>query len=262
MGILNVTPDSFSDGGRYAEVEAAVAAAAAMAAAGVDLIDIGGESTRPGSEPVPADEQLRRVLPVIERIVGLGVPISIDTTRVAVAGAALDAGATIVNDVSGLRDDPGLADLVAERGCGLVVMHSRGTPRDMQRDPRYHDVVRETGEELDEAVGRAEARGVRPDQVVVDPGIGFGKAFEHNMELLGRLPEFVGRGRPVLVGVSRKSFLGRILDAEVGDRLAGSLAAAVAAVLSGVHIVRAHDVEATVRAVKVTDAIRNGVPAR
>lgn len=262
MGILNVTPDSFSDGGRHARVEDAVAAAEAMVKAGVHLIDIGGESTRPGSDPVAAEEQCRRVLPVIERIAGLGVPISIDTTLATVAAPALDVGATIVNDVSGLRADPGLADLVASRGCGVVVMHSRGTPRDMQRDPRYHDVVRETCDELEAGVARAESRGVRREQIVVDPGIGFGKAFEHNMELQARLPELVGHGRPVLVGVSRKSFIGRILDVDVGDRLAGSLAAAVAAVLSGIHIVRAHDVEATVRAVKVADAIRNGVPSR
>jgi dihydropteroate synthase len=160
MGILNVTPDSFSDGGRHARAEDAVAAARAMVDAGVDLIDVGGESTRPGSDPVPADEQLRRVLPVIRDIAGFGVPISIDTTLSAVAGPALDAGAAIVNDVSGLRADPELPDLVADRGCGLVVMHSRGTPRDMQHDPRYHDVVRETCDELLAGVARAESRGV------------------------------------------------------------------------------------------------------
>jgi len=258
MGILNITPDSFSDGGRHRDPAGAIEAARALVAAGADLLDIGGESTRPGSQPVPAAEQLRRILPVISGAAGLGVPLSVDTTSARVAREALAAGAAIVNDISGLRFEPELADVVQEAGAGLILMHSRGTPRDMQHDPRYHNVVTEVIEELDEACRRATDRGVGAAHIVVDPGIGFAKSMSHNLELLRHLDRLVIRGRPVLVGVSRKSFIGRILDAGIEERLEGSLAAATAAVLSGAHVVRVHDVAATVRAVRVADAIRNG----
>jgi dihydropteroate synthase len=266
MGILNITPDSFSDGGRLADraggvdTARAIDAARALMAAGADLLDIGGESTRPGSEPVPAAEQLRRILPVVAGAAALGIPVSVDTTSAEVARECLAVGAAAVNDISGLRFEPELADIVRKTGAGLVLMHSRRTPRDMHLDPRYHDVVTEVLAELDEAVGRARAHGVLPAQLVVDPGIGFAKDFGHNLELLRNLDRVVAAGRPVLLGVSRKSFIGRILDVGIEDRLEGSLAAATLAALSGVHIVRVHDVAATVRAVRVADAIRNGSP--
>ncbi|MDZ4803917.1 MAG: dihydropteroate synthase [Candidatus Eisenbacteria bacterium] len=260
MGILNVTPDSFSDGGRHLDPEKALEAARAMVAAGADILDIGGESTRPGSESVPPAEQIRRILPVIRGAAGLGTPISVDTTSALVARAAIDAGACVVNDISGLRFEPALADIVREAGAGLILMHSRGTPRDMQHDPSYHDVMMEVVAGLGEACRRAEERGVGRNRTVVDPGIGFGKTIGHNLELLRHLDRLVAAGRPVLIGVSRKSFISRILDVGIEDRLEGSLAAAVSAVLSGVHLVRVHDVVATVRAVRVADAIRNGSP--
>lgn len=258
MGILNITPDSFSDGGRHLDPEKALEAARAMMAAGADILDIGGESTRPGSEPVPPAEQIRRILPVIRGAAALGFPVSVDTTQAEVARAALDAGAVIVNDISGLRFDPELADVSREAGAGLVLMHSRGTPRDMQHDPSYHDVVSEVLAGLEEACRRAEERGVDRSRIVVDPGIGFGKTVNHNLELLQHLDRLVAAGYPVLIGASRKSFISRILDVGIEDRLEGSLTAAVAAVLSGAHLVRVHDVAATVRAVRVADAIRNG----
>jgi dihydropteroate synthase len=260
MAILNITPDSFSDGGRHADPGRAIEAARAMQAAGADLLDIGGESTRPGSEPVPAAEQLRRILPVVAGAAALGIPVSVDTTSAEVAREALAAGAVIVNDVSGLRFEPELAHVVREAGAGLVLMHSRRTPRDMHLDPRYHDVVTEVTAELDQAAGRALDRGVPPEALVMDPGIGFAKAIGHNLELIRNLDRVVAAGRPLLVGLSRKSFIGRVLDVGIEDRLEGSLAAATSAVLSGVHIVRVHDVAATVRAVRVADAIRNGSP--
>jgi dihydropteroate synthase len=231
-----------------------------MASAGADILDIGGESSRPGAEPVPVDEELRRVLPAIRGARGLGLPISIDTTKGAVARAALEAGASIVNDISGLRFDPELGGVVGEAGAGLVIMHSRGTPRDMQRDPRYHDVVADVAGELEEAARRAEAAGVAGSRIVIDPGIGFAKTFEQSLEVMRHLDVFVAQGRPVMVGVSRKSFIGRLLDEGIDGRLEGSVAAAVAAVLAGVHLVRVHDVGATVRAVRVADALRNGSP--
>lgn len=263
MGILNVTPDSFSDGGRWANPALATAHLEEMLRDGADLIDVGGESTRPGSERVPEEEELRRVLPVIREGVRLGARISIDTTRVTVARAAVEAGAIILNDISGLRFEPELADLARESGAGLILMHSRGTPRDMQKNPRYHNVLNEVADELGEAARRALDRGVTDRQLVVDPGIGFAKSFEHNLELLRGLDRIVAGGRPVLVGLSRKSFIGRILDVEVGERLEGSLAAAVMAALAGAHMVRVHDVRATARALKVADALRspNGLEA-
>jgi dihydropteroate synthase len=256
LGIVNLTPDSFSDGGRFPSPEAAVEAALAMEAEGADVIDVGGESTRPGAEPVPADEEIRRVLPFIERAAPrLRVPLSVDTTKVAVARAALDAGAAIVNDISGLRFEPALADLCAERGAGLVLMHIRGTPRTMQENPRYEDVVAEVTAELRASVETARARGCADDQLVVDPGIGFGKTAEHNLVLLNRLDALAALGRPILVGPSRKSFIGKVLDLPVGERLEGTLAACVVALCRGARCFRVHDVRAARRALDLADAI-------
>jgi dihydropteroate synthase len=260
MGILNVTPDSFSDGGVHFEAHHAVEAGRAMLAEGADLIDVGAESTRPGSEPVPAGEEIRRVLPVVEELARLGAVVSIDTRKSAVARAALRAGAVIVNDVSGLRFDPDLAGVVAEAGAGLVLMHSRGTPHDMQANPRYHNVVSEVALELEESCARAMAANVPPESLVVDPGLGFAKTAEHNLILLRELDVLVKLGRPVLVGGSRKSFVGWILgNRPVTERTHGSLAVAVTAALLGAHIVRVHDVAPTADALSVTDAILNGL---
>jgi len=258
MGILNVTPDSFSDGGRYLDPDAAVARAKEMAAEGADIIDIGGESTRPGAEPVGADEELRRVLPVIERLGGDCPPVSIDTSKAAVARAALAAGASIVNDVTALRGDREMAAVVAESGAGLVLMHMRGEPRTMQKNPRYDDVVGEIGAFFEERLDFARRAGIAPEQIVLDPGIGFGKTLSHNLEILRRLGEFLRLGRPVLVGPSRKSFIGHILGTPVEQRLEGTAAAVAAAVLGRASVVRVHDVKEMRRVALVAEAIREG----
>jgi dihydropteroate synthase len=258
MGVLNVTPDSFSDGGRYVEPEAALERALSMTEEGADAIDVGGESTRPGAEEVSEEEELRRVLPVVDLLADwLTIPISIDTTKPKVAREALAAGARVVNDVSGLRNGPGVAEAAAETGAALVVMHMRGRPRTMQRDPVYRDLVSQVYSRLEWAVDRAVEAGVDRRRVCVDPGIGFGKTVRHNLELLWRTPELLGIGRPVLVGTSRKSFLGKLLgDAPPGDRVEGTLASSVASMLRGAGIVRVHDVKAMKRAVTVADAVR------
>ncbi len=246
MGVLNVTPDSFFDGGRYFDHEAAVAHGQEMIAAGADIIDVGGESTRPGAEPVPEDEELRRVLPVVEALAP-SIRVSIDTMKPAVATAACRRGATLVNDVANHS-----ARAAATAGAGLVVVHMRGTPKDMQEHPRYDDVVREVFAYLDTAAAAARRLGIT--EIYVDPGIGFGKTVQHNLQLLQSLPELVARGVPVLVGTSRKSFLGRLAVSgggdplPPGDRFEGSLATAVWAMAAGVAIVRVHDVAATVQA--------------
>ncbi|MHC4247561.1 MAG: dihydropteroate synthase [Planctomycetota bacterium] len=257
MGILNVTPDSFSDGGLHADPDAALEAALRMVEEGADIIDVGGESTRPGAPEVPADEEVRRVVPVIERVrARTDVPISIDTRKAPVARAALDAGADIVNDVSALRDDPGLAALSAERECPVVLMHMKGTPRTMQADPRYEDVGAEVREFLGGALARAEAAGVARERTIVDPGIGFGKTLEHNLALVNRLDELAALGRPVLIGASRKSFIGKTLSLDSpSDRLEGTLAVTALAVERGARIVRVHDVEANVRVVRMAEAV-------
>jgi len=254
MGIVNVTPDSFSDGGAFLDADRAVAHAVAMTKAGADMIDVGGESTRPGAASVSAEEEIRRVLPVIERLRGLTV--SIDTTKAAVAERALAAGARIVNDVSALRFDARMADVVREAGAGVVLMHMQGTPQTMQAEPRYDDVVAEVRAFLAERIAFAESRGLKKSQIAVDPGIGFGKTVEHNLALLAQLETFGSLGYPVLVGVSRKSFLGKLLGREPQERLAGSLAAAAWAVAHGARIVRAHDVLETVDAVRLVEAIQ------
>ena len=244
MGILNVTPDSFSDGGRYVDVAAAVQHALGMAAAGAAMIDIGGESTRPGAEPVAAAEERRRVAPVIERLreAGIAAELSIDTSKLEVARAALDAGATFVNDVTAFRAAPGLAELVAERGAGCCLVHMQGEPRTMQDAPHYDDVVGEVAAFLAERVEAAVAAGVARERIMIDPGIGFGKTVEHNLELLARLDELVALGQPVLVGTSRKSFLGRLTGRGEEERLAATIATNVIALLGGASVFRVHDV--------------------
>ena len=264
MGILNVTPDSFSDGGRYPDIESAVARGVEMARQGASIVDVGGESTRPGAAPVSAAEELERVAPVIRKLRRrVDVPISIDTYKEEVARGALAAGADMVNDVSALRFDPAMAGLVAREGVPVVLMHMKGRPRTMQIAPRYRDVVGEVAAFLRERVAFAVGSGVSAERIVVDPGIGFGKDLDHNLALLRSLGALASLGRPVLVGLSRKAFLGRLQEtAGPESRLAGSLAGASAAVLAGVHMVRVHDVLETCRAVRVADAIRGARETR
>ncbi|MSP38132.1 MAG: dihydropteroate synthase [Deltaproteobacteria bacterium] len=262
MGVLNVTPDSFYDGGRWRDAQQAIADGVAMVAAGADIIDIGGESSRPGAEEVSASEELARVLPVIEGLrKQISLPISIDTYKSSVARAALDSGADIVNDISALRFDPAMVGLIAAEKIPVILMHMQGTPRTMQVEPRYDDVVREVRDFLAAQLYDALDVGIAAESVLLDPGIGFGKNLEHNLQLLRGLPIFAALGQPLLVGVSRKTFIGKILDLDPHQRLEGSLAANVAAVLSGANIVRVHDVVETCRAIKVADALRFG-PAR
>jgi len=258
MGIVNVTPDSFSDGGQYLEPTVAVAHALKLAEQGAEIIDVGGESTRPNATSVSEAEELRRVLPVIEQLAGLvKIPISIDTVKPSVARAALRAGASIVNDVSANREDDAMWRIVAEASAGYVCMHMQGTPQTMQSNPMYEDVVCEVGEFFDERLARLAAVGVRPEQVILDVGIGFGKTLEHNLQLLAGLGSFTKLERPMLVGVSRKSFIGKLLGTETDARLSGSLACASLAVAAGVQIVRTHDVAETVQAVRMVEAIQS-----
>jgi dihydropteroate synthase len=256
MGVLNVTPDSFSDGGRFLAVDAAAAHAARMVAEGADIVDVGGESTRPGASPVPVEVEVDRVVPVISRLRS-DLPdtvVSVDTRRALVAEAALGAGATIVNDVSA-GADPAMFDLVRDRGAAIVLMHMRGEPRTMQEAPSYADVVDEVREHLRGRIEAAELAGVDPERIAVDPGIGFGKDLEHNLELIRRIDELVGLHRPVLVGPSRKRFIGAILDLPEDQRVEGTIGAAAWMVSRGAHIVRVHDVLEVVRALRVVDAI-------
>jgi dihydropteroate synthase len=256
MGILNVTPDSFSDGGKFQALETAVEHGLQMVAEGADIIDIGGESTRPGANPVQALEEIARTVPVIKKLrEKTGVLISVDTRKVEVARAALAAGADIINDISALAD-PAMASVAAETGAGLVLMHMQGTPETMQNNPRYDDVVSNVWNFLEERMNFAVARGVAPEQIVLDPGIGFGKTDEHNLALLKGIPQLAASGRPVLVGASRKSFIGRITGGEPDDRLAGSLAIAGFAVLRGAHILRVHDVKESCDAARLVDTLR------
>jgi dihydropteroate synthase len=257
MGVLNVTPDSFSDGGLYPDAEAAARRALEMEAAGADLIDVGGESTRPGSEPVSSETELARVLPVVERLRGrLKIPISIDTQKAAVAEAALEAGAEMVNDVSALRTDPALAAVVCRAGAALVLMHIRGRPKTMQRGPFARDVMADVTCGLRAALARARAAGIARKRILLDPGIGFGKSGEQNCELLARLPQLARLGCPLVVGPSRKSFLAKLAGGGTEDGRTWATAAAVtAAVLGGAHIVRVHDVAEMVRVARVADAI-------
>ncbi len=254
MGILNVTPDSFSDGGRYTGTATAVEHGLRMEEEGADFIDVGGESTRPGAMTVAPDEEVRRVIPVIEALSAkAGVPISVDTRNADVAERALGAGASIVNDISGLRHDPRMAAVIGAWGASAILMHMRGTPATMQDNPRYNDLIGEIKAYFRGSVRLATDAGIR--QIVLDPGIGFGKTPGHNLEIIGRLREFADLGYPVMVGVSRKSFIGAILGLPVGERLEGTIGASVAAVMKGARILRVHDVREVVRAVRVAEAI-------
>jgi dihydropteroate synthase len=256
MGILNLTPDSFSDGGLHLDPDRALERAEAMVADGAAIIDLGGESTRPGAQTVPAEEELRRILPFLRRAgARLDVPLSVDTRKADVARAALDAGARVVNDVSGLAFDPAMARTVAAAGAGVVLMHMRGTPADMTERATYREVAGDVAHELRGAIERAREAGIRDDAVVLDPGIGFAKTAEHSLALLGDLGPIRALGFPVLVGPSRKSFLGRLLDAPPEGRLAGTLAACVAAYVEGARIFRVHDVAPVRQALIVAEAI-------
>ena len=256
MGVLNVTPDSFSDGARYFHPDAAIARAKELLAEGADLIDVGAESTRPGSQPVPAEGQWRRLEPVLRELAKQPeICLSVDTTRAEVAARALDLGVRVINDVSALAD-PDMAKRVADAGAGAVLMHMRGTPADMQHDPSYRDAARQVRDWLGERLEWASGADIAHECLAVDPGIGFGKGLDHNLELIARLDEIAALDRPVVVGVSRKSFIGRLLDAPVDQRIEGGLAAAAIAVFLGATIVRVHDVAVTRRAVAIASAIR------
>ncbi|MGE5127428.1 MAG: dihydropteroate synthase [Betaproteobacteria bacterium] len=262
MGILNVTPDSFADGGRLADAEAAVERGLELFEQGADWVDVGGESTRPGAFRVEPAEEARRVVPVVDGLRRRGAgPLSVDTTKASVARAALDAGADIVNDVSGLSYDPAMAPLLAERDVPAVLMHLRGAFESMHRAPAFSDVMGEVVAELRAALERAERAGVRRERLLLDPGIGFSKAAEHSLEALRRLDELAQLDRPILVGPSRKSFIGRTLDAPPEGRLLGTAAAVAAAVLLGAHVVRVHDVREMVEVVRLTDAVRGDADA-
>jgi dihydropteroate synthase len=264
MGILNVTPDSFSDGGAYLDTETAVARALQLEREGADIVDIGGESTRPGAPPVSAEEELGRILPVIKVLRGkLRVPMSVDTRRAEVAEAALSSGAEIVNDVSGLRNEPRLGEVARRARAPLVLMHMRGTPQTMQRGPFARDVMRDVMAGLRQSIARAKRAGVTRTQILVDPGIGFGKSHAQNFEILARLPELAKLGCPILIGTSRKSFLGKAL-AKPGEspvppdeRLLGTAATVTASILGGAHIVRVHDVAEMAQVARVTDSMLN-----
>jgi len=256
MGIVNVTPDSFSDGGLHADTESAVAHGLLLAAEGAAIVDVGGESTRPGSESVAVDDELARVVPVVERLAAATPAlVSIDTTKAAVACAALDAGAGLVNDVTALRGDPAMTALVAERGCPVCLMHMLGEPRTMQDDPRYDDVVGEVVAFLEERLAVAVAAGVREEQVLLDPGIGFGKTLEHNLLLLRHLDRIAALGRPVVLGASRKRFIGALLDLAPPERVAGTVATTVLGLAAGAAVIRVHDVRPNVEALRVAQAI-------
>lgn len=261
MGVLNVTPDSFSDGGRFLDPERAVAHAVSMVEDGATLLDIGAESSRPGAGPVDEAEELRRLIPVVRDVCRrVTVPVSVDTTKAAVAARALEAGAAIINDISALRFDPGMARIVAESGAGLVLMHMQGTPRTMQEAPRYGDVVAEVSGFLRERMAVAESLGINPQQILLDPGIGFGKNQEQNLTLLSRLDRLTALGRPLVVGVSRKAFIGQILNRDVQERVMGTAGAVAVAILAGARVVRVHDVGPIRDVVRIVDAIRQARP--
>ncbi len=255
MGIVNVTPDSFSDGGLYLDPERAIVHGEQLALDGAEILDGGGESTRPGASEVSVDEELARIEPVVEALAGGPATVSIDTSKLAVAEAALDAGAGIVNDVTALRADPEIAPLCAERGAGLVLMHMRGTPRTMQEAPVYADVVGEVKAFLAERVEAAVSAGVEEERIWLDPGIGFGKTLEHNLELLRRLGELRELGRPLVVGPSRKSFIGKIDGSEADERLGGTIASCVLAAAEGADVLRVHDVAEVRQAMTVAAAV-------
>ncbi len=260
MGILNVTPDSFSDGGNYLDVQQAIVHAETMVAEGATLIDIGGESSRPGASPVSVNDELARVLPVVRALADtVDVLLSVDTYKAEVARRALEAGAHVVNDITALCGDPDMAATVAEMEAGVVLMHMKGTPRTMQQFPEYNDVVNEVCTWLKKKIQNAEAQGIVPERIIVDPGIGFGKTTKHNLELLKRLSEFRALKKPLLIGTSRKSFIGNILEVPVTERVEGTAATVCWAIAHGADIVRVHDVKANVRAAQITDALYRGI---
>lgn len=261
MGIINVTPDSFSDGGRFAAADAAVEHALQLAADGADVLDVGGESTRPGALPVTPDEERARILPVIERLARrTTIPLSVDTRHADVARAALDAGAAIVNDVSAATHDPHMLDLCRDAGCGLVLMHMRGTPATMQEDPRYDDVVREVRDYLAARLDACAAAGIPPERILLDPGIGFGKTADHNIALLTSIAALHEPGRPLLIGHSRKRFLFQLLGRQTDERLAGTIGTAIALAMQRVDWLRVHDVAAVRDALRAWDALRPASP--
>ncbi len=255
MGVVNVTPDSFSDGGLFADPEAAVEHGRRLLLEGAEILDVGGESTAPGAMPVSAEEELRRVEPVVAGLAGEGATVSIDTSKAAVAAAALEAGAGIVNDVTALRGDPEMAALCAERGPTVVLMHMLGTPRTMQDDPRYGEVVADLRAFFEERLAAAAAAGIDEERIWLDPGIGFGKNDEHNAVLLRRLGELAGLGRPLVVGTSRKSFIGRVDGSPPGERLGGSIASSLLAAANGAAVLRVHDVAEMREALKLATAV-------
>ncbi|HYP28850.1 MAG TPA: dihydropteroate synthase [Blastocatellia bacterium] len=258
VGVLNVTPDSFSDGGRHFEASEAIDQALKMQEDGADVIEIGGESTRPGAKPLSVEEELARLLPVLTGLdKGLQVPISVDTYKSEVAHAALDLGASIINDVSALRFDPRVADVAKGAGAALVLMHMRGTPETMQEMEPSRDIFAEIADDFEAAIGEAEARGLARDRIILDPGIGFGKTLEQNLEILNHLGRFNGFNLALMVGTSRKSFIGRITGREAGERAFGTAASVAVAIARGAHFVRVHDVKEIVDAVRVCDAIIN-----
>jgi dihydropteroate synthase len=256
MGVLNVTPDSFSDGGLFVHPEAALRQGVVMASEGAAIVDVGGESTRPGSDPVSVEDETARVVPIVEGLRGrVAAVVSVDTSKAEVARRALAAGAAIVNDVTALRGDADMAGVVADAGCPVCLMHMLGAPKTMQDDPRYDDVVDDVLRFLEERLAFAVAAGVREEQVLLDPGIGFGKTLEHNLLLLRHLERFLALGRPIVLGTSRKRFLGAILDAEPQNRLFGTVATTVMGALAGAAVFRVHDVRANVEALRVTQAV-------
>lgn len=262
MGIVNVTPDSFFDGGRFLDPQAAVAHAWRLVEEGADLLDIGGESTRPGSVPVEETEERRRLIPVVTAVAkAVSVPISVDTSKAVVAKAAIDAGAVMVNDVTALRGDPAMVDAIVVSGVGVVLMHMQGTPQTMQKAPQYHDVVEEVEDFLAERVRFALERGIAKNQIMLDPGIGFGKTLVHNLDLLAQLRTFTKLGFPLLVGPSRKGFIGELVEQSVQDRAWGTAGAIALAVEQGAHVLRVHDVAGMKDVVKVAAAISRRIPS-
>ena len=259
MGVLNVTPDSFSDGGKYFQKDNAIEHGLSMAGEGADIIDVGGESTRPYSEKISDQEELDRVIPVIQALSkDLRIPISIDTCKANIAQEALKAGASIINDISAFRFDPAMISVAAEAEVPVILMHMQGTPKGMQANPTYENLIPEILDFLKGAMDRAVAGGIRKDMIIVDPGIGFGKTFDHNLQIIRELDEFNALERPILLGASNKAFIGHILHKEPHERDTGSMAAVAASVLNGAHIVRVHNVKKTVETVKMIDAIRRG----
>jgi dihydropteroate synthase len=258
MGVLNVTPDSFSDGGQFAQVESAVAHARAMMADGAHLVDVGGESSRPGADEVSSRDEQARVLPVIEQLAAEGIPFSIDTCHADTARRALALGAGMVNDITALRGDPAMAEVVAESGCACVLMHMLGTPRTMQQAPQYDDVVDDIARFFEERVRYATTLGIREESIWLDPGFGFGKTVAHNLELLRRLSEFKRFGRPILIGTSNKSTIGAVLNVAVDDRMEGTAATVAIGIANGADAIRVHDVKRMTRVAKMADAIVRG----